>query len=75
MRCERLARLADKDRRCCLSDAALFPADPHVLGTTLLERGEDDENIHATWYTRTARDMMIESKVVRTIYDSIVIRK
>jgi hypothetical protein len=50
-----------------------FPADPRALGTTLLEGGEDDEDIHAAWYTRTACDMMIESKVVPTIYDSIVI--
>jgi hypothetical protein len=34
-----------------------------------------NEDIHVTWYTRTARDMIIESKVVPTIYDSIVIRK
>ena len=34
-----------------------FPADPHVLGTTLFEWWEDDEDIYAVWYTRTACDM------------------
>ena len=34
-----------------------FPADPHALGTTLLEGGEDDEDIYTVWYTRTAYDM------------------
>ena len=75
MRCGRLARLEDEDRRCCLSDATLFPADPHALGTTLLEEGEDDEDIQAAWYTRTARDTMIKSKVVPVMYRSIITRK
>ena len=74
MRCGRLARLEDEDRRCCLSDATLFLADPHALGTTLLEEGEDDMDIQA-WYTRTAIDMMIKSKVVPVFYHSLVIRK
>jgi hypothetical protein len=74
MRCGRLARLEDEDRRCYLSDVTLFLADPHALGTTLLEEGEDDEDIQA-WYTRTAIDMMIESKVVPVCYHNLVIRK
>ena len=27
-----------------------FPADTHALGTTLLEGGEDDEDIDTVWY-------------------------
>jgi hypothetical protein len=57
-----------------LSDATLFLADPHALGTTLLEEGEDDMDIQA-WYTRTTIDMMIKSKVVPVFYHSLVIRK
>ena len=34
-----------------------FPANPHALGTTLFEGGEDDEDIYTVWYTRTACDM------------------
>jgi hypothetical protein len=45
MRCGRLARLEDENRRCCLSDVTLFLPDPHALETTFLEEGEDDEDI------------------------------
>jgi hypothetical protein len=75
MRCGRLARLEDVDRRCCLSDATLFLADPHALGTTLLEEGEDDEDIQAAWYTRIALDKMIKSMVVPVLHRSIIIRE
>jgi hypothetical protein len=57
-----------------LSDATLFLADPHALGTTLLEEGEDDMDIQA-WYTRTAIDTMIKSKVVLLLYRSVIIRE
>ncbi len=57
-----------------LSDATLFLADPHALGTTLLEEGEDDMDIQA-WCTRTSIDTMIKSKVVPVLYRSIIIRE
>jgi hypothetical protein len=74
MRCGRLARLEDEDRRCYLSDVTLFLADPHALGTTLLEEGEDDEDIQA-WYTRTAIDTIFGSKVVPVVNYNLVIRR
>jgi hypothetical protein len=46
MKCGRLTRFEDEDRRCSYL-ITLFLADPHALGTTLFEEGENDMDIQA----------------------------